>query len=650
MQERGPRRYATDASVPAMVARREAHSDWSTPDFGTQLALAAHLRGGDTSMSCALSHPYAAMTDATMITDDDATLLERYRTLGDSAAFAELSSRHRDVAVRVARAVLGDAEAAEDVAQEALLLAMAGATSFSGQGSVRAWIAAIAANAARMRRRAEQTRRRHEEQAANVPPNEPCSDIDGDAVWSAVQRLPEPVQEVVLLRFRAGLEVSEIARHLGLSRFAVHKRQRQALASLRRMLPIGGVALLALLAAPLPGETALPVQTRSLGKCVILSAAIVMVMLGLFLIGRHHWSFASPSAPTRAMDAAQALSLPPLVDPPNPPVIADVPLWHKFPADTDMIVVVNMKEGKPAIDAPGDLTQELVMRARTLTIGSRQAHSKYWLCFQGPGLWTAIGNKRLEHWSASVGWKLRRHGVAQAWDLHAKGDFTVQAPFVLMSPQHDEAPLSRIQLYAHLTPKPAPDDGTYPAVIIALDQDTVIVCGQDIADELLAVLSRDGTEPLPLAKELDALPTDAWVRLVSHGSPAPDDPQLKDIVSINGAILRNGANIGSGTKLHMRIRCLTAPAAQSLLTTGQEYLQFARTCMKNPEFRNQFAQQLTFIPEGERGRKAAALIDGAYTCLDQVVMQTTEGDVHIDANWPDFNLEEVFEHLIRGPG
>ncbi|MEK7415114.1 MAG: hypothetical protein AAB263_17550 [Planctomycetota bacterium] len=219
-----------------------------------------------------------------------------------------------------------------------------------------------------------------------------------------------------------------------------------------------------------------------------------------------------------------------------------------------------------------------------------------------------------------------------------------------MSPQHDEAPLSRIQLYAHLTPKPAPDDGTYPAVIIALDQDTVIVCGQDIADELLAVLSRDGTEPLPLAKELDALPTDAWVRLVSHGSPAPDDPQLKDIVSINGAILRNGANIGSGTKLHMRIRCLTAPAAQSLLTTGQEYLQFARTCMKNPEFRNQFAQQLTFIPEGERGRKAAALIDGAYTCLDQVVMQTTEGDVHIDANWPDFNLEEVFEHLIRGPG
>lgn len=59
-----------------------------------------------------------------------------------SAMFAEVES-HRGYLLRFATAKLRDAEQAEEVVQEALLAALEGLASFSGQSSLRTWLTSI---------------------------------------------------------------------------------------------------------------------------------------------------------------------------------------------------------------------------------------------------------------------------------------------------------------------------------------------------------------------------------------------------------------------------------------------------------------------------------------------------------------------------
>ncbi len=59
-----------------------------------------------------------------------------------SAMFAEVES-HRSYLLRFATAKLRDAEQAEEVVQEALLAALEGVASFSGQSSLRTWLTSI---------------------------------------------------------------------------------------------------------------------------------------------------------------------------------------------------------------------------------------------------------------------------------------------------------------------------------------------------------------------------------------------------------------------------------------------------------------------------------------------------------------------------
>src|SRR5687767_15653382 len=84
------------------------------------------------------------------MTDDQ--LVEQVRA-GDTAAFGELVERHRGAVYRAAFAALGNDADAEDIAQEALVLAFRRLDQFRGDASVKTWMVSIAWRLSLSRRR-----------------------------------------------------------------------------------------------------------------------------------------------------------------------------------------------------------------------------------------------------------------------------------------------------------------------------------------------------------------------------------------------------------------------------------------------------------------------------------------------------------------
>src|SRR5688572_32132585 len=84
------------------------------------------------------------------MTDDQ--LVEQVRA-GDAAAFGELVERHRSAVYRAAFAALGNDADAEDIAQEALVLAFRRFDQFRGDASVKTWMVSIAWRLSLSRRR-----------------------------------------------------------------------------------------------------------------------------------------------------------------------------------------------------------------------------------------------------------------------------------------------------------------------------------------------------------------------------------------------------------------------------------------------------------------------------------------------------------------
>ena len=83
---------------------------------------------------------------------DDAALVARARE-GDHAAFAALVERHQAAVHRAALSAVGSAMDADDVAQEALLLAYQRLRSFRGEASFKTWLLTITWNQAINHRR-----------------------------------------------------------------------------------------------------------------------------------------------------------------------------------------------------------------------------------------------------------------------------------------------------------------------------------------------------------------------------------------------------------------------------------------------------------------------------------------------------------------
>jgi RNA polymerase sigma-70 factor (ECF subfamily) len=157
---------------------------------------------------------------------------------GDEAAWLVLVRTYQTSIFRLAYLLLGDADEAEDVAQDVLIRAYRGLDHFERTRRLRPWLLQITRNLARNRRRAARrylaavTRWWQAAGAAPVVPA-PAVQSDADLLWQAVRRLAQADQEVIYLRYFLELSVGETAAALGIAEGTVKSRLSRALGRLR---------------------------------------------------------------------------------------------------------------------------------------------------------------------------------------------------------------------------------------------------------------------------------------------------------------------------------------------------------------------------------------------------------------------------------
>ena len=189
-----------------------------------------------------------------MVPASDETLLLRVAE-GDSEAFEVLLDRWEGPAKRYACRVLGDAHAAEDIAQEAFLRVHRGARDWRPTARFSTWFYTVLGNLCRDRIR--RLRRRPEEgagrplgegedepadQGGSVPgPLEAALEGERrDLVAEAVRSLPTHLQQAVALREFEGLKYREIAATLDCDlnevKVLIHRGRKVLAERLRRVL------------------------------------------------------------------------------------------------------------------------------------------------------------------------------------------------------------------------------------------------------------------------------------------------------------------------------------------------------------------------------------------------------------------------------
>jgi RNA polymerase sigma-70 factor (ECF subfamily) len=151
--------------------------------------------------------------------DNDATLARR-ACAGDREAFGALAVRYAPQARRLARAVLGDAEAADDAAQDAFLAALRNLPRFDPRRPFGPWLARIVSNAAidALRRRSVRSAEPLDESiaASAVPPDRAAENGELSArLRAALAELPERQRSAVTLFDAEGYSHAEIAEILG---------------------------------------------------------------------------------------------------------------------------------------------------------------------------------------------------------------------------------------------------------------------------------------------------------------------------------------------------------------------------------------------------------------------------------------------------
>ncbi|MDE2969728.1 MAG: sigma-70 family RNA polymerase sigma factor [Chloroflexota bacterium] len=172
----------------------------------------------------------------------DAALLEEAQAIrrcqaGDKEAFRFIVERYGNLMYGTAYQITRNHARAQELTQDALVLAWRGINSFQG-GSLKAWLVKILTN-----RGISLSRRREIEAATLDDPDSPVTVADEsqdpaaaavmalerERIRGAMETLPEEQRQVVTLRFFSELSVSETAVALGIREGTVKSRLSRAL-------------------------------------------------------------------------------------------------------------------------------------------------------------------------------------------------------------------------------------------------------------------------------------------------------------------------------------------------------------------------------------------------------------------------------------
>lgn len=179
----------------------------------------------------------------------DETTLIRRAAQGDAAAWEPLTLTHQQAVFRLAYLLLGDADDAEDIAQETFVRAWTSLKRFDSTRALRPWLLSIAANLSRNRLRSagryvSALMRAFRERPTESSVEETSAhNTESNELWRAVRQLDMPDQQIVYLRYFLDLSVSETAEALQIAEGTVKSRSSRALEKLRKIIHRGFPAL-----------------------------------------------------------------------------------------------------------------------------------------------------------------------------------------------------------------------------------------------------------------------------------------------------------------------------------------------------------------------------------------------------------------------
>jgi RNA polymerase sigma-70 factor (ECF subfamily) len=171
---------------------------------------------------------------------------------GDAEAFAVLYDRHGRPAYSLAYRMMGEKQAAEELAQNAFIKVWRRAGSYRAErASVRTWILSIVHNRGIDQLRSLASRRRTQEKieasAASSQPSEAFAETwrntQAEQVREALSTLPNEQLKILELAYFSGYTHVEIAELLGVPLGTVKGRMRAGLKKMRAYFGSQGVAV-----------------------------------------------------------------------------------------------------------------------------------------------------------------------------------------------------------------------------------------------------------------------------------------------------------------------------------------------------------------------------------------------------------------------
>jgi RNA polymerase sigma-70 factor (ECF subfamily) len=172
--------------------------------------------------------------------DDSDRCLIRAITERDEQALETLYARHWRTLLSYLIQQLGDHQLAEEVLQDVILAVWKGASGFRGECRVRTWLMAIA------RKRAITARQRQVSGTVPLDENMPAEGLHflqnrtyptgHDDVLAALDHLPKPERETIMLIFYHGLSGPDVATVMEVPEGTVRSRLRRAKSHLRKLL------------------------------------------------------------------------------------------------------------------------------------------------------------------------------------------------------------------------------------------------------------------------------------------------------------------------------------------------------------------------------------------------------------------------------
>jgi len=171
---------------------------------------------------------------------EDSLLVLRCRR-GNSRAMSQIYEKNKDYLLTLARALLHDRTAAEDVVHDVFVSFAQSAADFHLTGSLRGYLATCVANRARDRLRAAKRKPENLDIADHAAP---AADPQQNAIESeqllrlrdALNQLPYEQREAVILRIKGRMKFRDVAKHCAVSIGTVHARYTQGLENLRSLL------------------------------------------------------------------------------------------------------------------------------------------------------------------------------------------------------------------------------------------------------------------------------------------------------------------------------------------------------------------------------------------------------------------------------